>query len=74
MIKSLVKVGDGFAIEIEESVLSQLGATPESPFEVATDGTSLILTPIRDDERRERFRKAVEQIGERYSETFKELA
>ena len=74
MIKSLVKVGDSFAIEIEESVLSRLGATPESSFEVATDGKSLILTPIRDDERRERFRKAVEQIGERYSETFKELA
>ncbi len=74
MIKSLVKVGDGFAIEIEESVLSQLGATPESPFEVATDGTSLILTPIRGDDRQNRFQKAVDQIGKRYSKTFKELA
>lgn len=74
MIKSLVKVGDSFAIEIEESVLNLIGSTSESEFEVTTDGTSLILTPIRDEVRHERFRKAVEKIGKRYSRTFKELA
>ena len=74
MIKSVMKVGDSFAIEIEESVLSQLGATPESSFEVVTDGTSLILTPLRGNDRHERFQKAVEQIGERYGKTFRELA
>ena len=74
MIKSLVKHGNSSALVIEKPILRLLGATAESEFEVVTDGKSLILTPIRDDKRHDRFRKAVEKTGKRYSRTFKELA
>lgn len=74
MIKSLVKHGNSSALVIEKPILSLLGATPESEFEVTTDGKSLILTPVRDAARRDRFQKAMENIGKRYSKTFKELA
>ena len=74
MIKSLVKHGNSSALVIEKPVLSLIGATPESEFEITTDGKSLILTPIRDEARHDRFRKAVEQTGRRYGKTFKELA
>ena len=74
MIKSLVKHGNSSALVIEKPILSLLGATPESEFEVVTDGKSLILTPVRDEVRHDKFRKAVEKTGKRYSKTFKELA
>ncbi|MBR3506906.1 MAG: AbrB/MazE/SpoVT family DNA-binding domain-containing protein [Lentisphaeria bacterium] len=74
MIKSLVKHGNSSALVIEKPILSLLGATPESAFEVATDGNSLILTPIRDGVRHKRFQKALEKTGKRYAKTFEELA
>ena len=74
MIKSLVKHGNSSALVIEKPILSLLGATPESEFEVTTDGKSLILTPVRDEARRDRFQKAVAKTGKRYGKTFEELA
>ena len=74
MIKSLVKHGNSSALVIEKPILSLLGATAKSSFEVVTDGKSLILTPIRDTARQDEFRKAVEKTGKRYSRTFEELA
>ncbi|MBR4253927.1 MAG: hypothetical protein IKQ16_02440 [Lentisphaeria bacterium] len=74
MIKPAAKDGDGFATEPEVSVPNRPGTTPESESEDMPDGTHLIHTPACGDERRERFRKAVEQIGKRYGKTFQELA
>ena len=74
MIKSLVKHGNSSALVIEKPILSLLGATAESEFEVVTDGKSLIITPIRDTARHDRFKKAVAKTGKRYSKTFRELA
>ena len=74
MIKKLTKHGNSAALVIEKSILSLLGATPESLFEVVTDGKSLILTPIPDDDRRKRFEKAVETTAGRCRKTFEELA
>ena len=74
MIKSLVKHGNSSALIIEKPILSLLGATPESEFEIVTDGKSLILTPVQNEVRSNRFREAVEKTGKRYSRTFKELA
>ena len=74
MIKSLVKHGNSSALVIEKPILSLLGATAESEFEVVTDGKSLILTPIHDTARHNRFQKAMVKTGKRYSKTFEELA
>ena len=74
MIKSLVKHGNSSALVIEKPILSLLGATAESEFEVVTDGKSLILTPVQDVVRHSRFRKAMAKTGKRYSKTFEDLA
>lgn len=57
MIKSLVKHGNSSALIIEKPILSLLGATPESEFDVVTDGKSLILTPVQTTARRSKFRE-----------------
>ena len=74
MIKKLVKHGNSSALVIEKPILSLLGATADSAFEVITDGKSLILTPIQDAVRHNRFRKVMEKTGKRYAKTFEELA
>ena len=74
MIKSLVKHGNSSAIVIEKPILSLLGATADTAFEMITDGKSLILTPIQDEVRHERFRKSAKKTAKRFNKTFKELA
>ena len=74
MIKSLVKHGNSSALVIEKPILSLLGATADTAFEMITDGKSLILTPIQDAVRHNRFRKSVEKTGKRYNKMFEELA
>lgn len=74
MIKSLVRHGNSSALVIEKPILSLLGATPESSFEIVTDGKSLILTPVRDEVHHDRFQKAMTKTGKRYSKAFEELA
>lgn len=74
MIKFLVKHGNSSAIVIEKPILSLLGATADTAFEMITDRKSLILTPIQDDVRHNKFRKFVEKTGKRFNKTFDELA
>ena len=74
MIKKLVKHGNSAALVIEKPILNLLGATPDSSFEVATDGQSLILTPVQDEEREKRFYETIEIIGNRYAKAFETLA
>ena len=74
MIKSLVKHGNSSAIVIEKPILSLLGATPDTAFEMITDGKSLILTPIQDTARHNKIRKSVKKMGKRFNKTFERLA
>ena len=74
MIKKLVKHGNSAALVIEKPILNLLGATPDSSFEVATDGQSLILTPVQDEEREKRLQASFDAIANRYRKTFEELA
>lgn len=74
MIKTLTPHGDDAALVIERPILDLLGATVDTPFEVVTDGKALILTPAPEPPRAARFREAMENIGDRYAQTFEELA
>ena len=74
MIKTLTKHGNSAALVIERPILDLLGAAADTPFEVVTDGKSLILTPVKDAVRHTRFRKSMKKIGERYAKSFEELA
>lgn len=74
MIKTLTKHGNSAALVIERPILDLLGASPDTAFEVVTDGKALILTPVKDQVRHTRFHKSMEKIGSRYAKTFEELA
>lgn len=74
MIKRLTKHGNSAALVIERPILDLLGASIDTAFEVVTDGKALILTPVKDASRLERFRKSMEKTGKRYSKSFEELA
>ncbi len=74
MIKKLTRHGNSAALVIERPILELLGASPESLFEITTDGKALILTPMKDDSHQDAVRAARERITARYKESFQELA
>lgn len=74
MIKTLTKHGNSYAMVIDKPILELLRATPETSFEILTDGRSLVLTPVRDAEEEKKFDQAVAMVHRRFGKAMKKLA
>ena len=74
MIKSLTKHGNSYAMVIDKPILELLQTTPETPFEIISDGLSLVLTPVRDPKEEKKFEKAVAMVHKRFGKAMKKLA
>jgi len=74
MTKTLTKHGNSYALIIDKPILELLHVTPETPFEIVTDGDSLVLTPVRDAKQEARFRAALQDVHGRFGRAMKRLA
>ena len=74
MVKTLTKHGNSFAMVIDKPIMELLHATPETPFNIVTDGNSLILTPIRNEKEERKFQKALGQVHKNFGRAMKKLA
>jgi antitoxin component of MazEF toxin-antitoxin module len=74
MIKRLTKHGNSLALVIERGVLDLLNIDADTPLSVTTNGTSLVVTPIRDEKKEQRVRTAVAEGNRRYGRMLKRLA
>lgn len=74
MRTKLVKHGDDYAVIIDVRALQQIGATPDTRFEVTVDGGCLILTPVRDPEREAKLRNALDRVNEQFGDALRRLA
>jgi antitoxin component of MazEF toxin-antitoxin module len=74
MIKKLTKHGNSMALVIERSVMDLLNIAEDTPLEISTDGTKLIVSPVRDEDRIAKFRSALDKANGRYGRALKRLA
>jgi antitoxin component of MazEF toxin-antitoxin module len=74
MIKALTKHGNSLALVIEKPILDLLGAGPETPFQVTTDGQALVLTPVVDKRARAAFKASLAKANRHYAHALKKLA
>ncbi|MFN8856078.1 MAG: AbrB/MazE/SpoVT family DNA-binding domain-containing protein [Planctomycetaceae bacterium] len=74
MQKTLTKHGNSYALVIDKPILDLLRITPDTPFEIVSDGQSLVLTPIRDPKEERKFQRALETLHERFGRTLQKLA
>ena len=74
MIKTLTKHGNSLALVIERPILDLIGAEADTSFDVSTDGQVLILSPIKDANRRDDFQAALDKANARYPRALKKLA
>lgn len=69
----LVQHGDTLALLLESEILEQLNINLDSKLDIVTDGDSMIVT-VRDEERRARLHRIMEEMNDEYGEVFKRLA
>ncbi|MBN1909011.1 MAG: hypothetical protein JW818_04665 [Pirellulales bacterium] len=74
MIKKLTKHGNSYAMVIDKPILELIHATPDTPFEIISDGRSLVLTPVRDPKEEKKFDDAVAMVHQRFGNAMKKLA
>lgn len=74
MIKRLTRHGNSLALVIERGVLELLDIDVDTPVSLTTDGKCLVVTPVRDAKRKERFGKALEKVNRRYRPALRRLA
>ena len=74
MVKKLTKHGNSLALVIDRPILDLLKIDSETPLDVSTDGTRLIIAPAKPSARRKKFDAAQEWAHKRYGKAFQKLA
>jgi antitoxin MazE len=74
VIKKLTKHGNSLAVVIDRAVLDLLKIDADTPLEISTDGQVLVISPVRDNEHRDKFTKALESANRKYGRALKRLA
>ena len=74
MVKNLTKHGNSYALVLDKPILELLRVSPDTQFDIITDGRSLVLTPVRDARQDKKFEKALENVHKRFGRAMKRLA
>ena len=74
MLKKLTRHGNSLALVLDKGVLELLNIDAKTLLEISTDGSLLLITPVRDEKRRRQFNDALEKTNARYARTLKRLA
>lgn len=74
MVKTLTKHGNSFAIIIDRAILDLLKIDSDTPLEITTDGQTLLISPVRENKRHEKFTKSLDSVNKRYGSALKRLA
>ena len=74
MIKKLSRHGNSLALVIDKGVLDLLDIDDQTSLEISTDGSILLISPVRDEARKQRFQEMVGKINARYGRTLRRLA
>jgi antitoxin MazE len=74
MLKKLTRHGNSLALVLDKGVIELLNIDADTLLEISTDGSLLLITPVKDEKRRRQFNDALEKTNARYERTLKRLA
>jgi len=74
MIKKMVSHGNSAALIIDKPILDILKIDMDTSLEISTDGKNLIISPVSDRKREQKFRTALQKVNKRHSKVLKKLA
>jgi len=70
----MVSHGNSAALIIDKPILEMLKIDKNTLLEISTDGVNLIISPVRDKKREQKFRSALEKVNKKHGRTLKKLA
>jgi antitoxin MazE len=73
-VKRLTRHGNSLALVIDKGVLDLLSIDDQTPLEISTDGTILLIAPVRDEARKRQFHEALAKTNAKYGRALKRLA
>jgi antitoxin MazE len=74
MTKTLTRHGNSYALVIDKPILELLRVTPDTSFEIVTDGQCLVLSPVRSQAEEKKFENALKMVHKRFGRAMKKLA
>ncbi len=74
MIKKLTVHGNSMALVIEKAILDLLNIKKKTPLEITTDGSNIIISPVKNVSREKSFRSALAKVNKKHNKTLKKLA
>jgi antitoxin MazE len=74
MLKKLTRHGNSLALVIDKGVLDLLNIDAQTPLEITTDGSTLLISPVRDEKRKRQFQESLEKTNAKYGRALKRLA
>lgn len=73
MIKTLTTHGNSAALVIDKALLELLGISMSTPLKITTDGKSLIISPLPNAQRNEKFKAALNKVNTLHGDTLRKL-
>ena len=73
MIKTLTSHGNSAALVIDKAILELLGISMSTPLKITTDGKSLIVSPLPNAQRDEKFKEALTKVNMLHGDTLRKL-
>ena len=74
MLKRLTQHGNSAALILDKAILELLHISMDTSLEIVTDGKNLIVSPVGNAKRAQRFRTALEAVNRRHGKTLRKLA
>ncbi len=75
MTKRLAKTGTSYSVIIDRTLMKLLQISPETDLDLSIQGESLVITPIKSQEKRlAQLDQVLEASFEQYDEVYKKLA
>ncbi len=73
MTKTLIKHGNSAALVIDKPIMDLLNITSDTPLEITTDGTNIILSPQTDKTGERDVLRSLEKINAKFKNALKKL-
>ena len=74
MTKRLIQHGNSTALIIDKPILDMLNLTPETTFQLSTDGKNIILSPQNEKFQEKDILQSLEKINKKYGKILKKLS
>lgn len=74
MVKKLTRAGNSLALVLDKPLLEAAGIDADTSLEVSTDGSVIVISPIRPKRRTDRLKAVTAELDADFAGAFKRLA